>query len=164
VIADPPNGAVWSGPPFASPRWREATEARDPGSPEWLPRFGDGSIVRFTNQENALDIPGASWGPMRVVYLQYASDPISFFSIDSFYRKPDWMSDPVGPDVSPELRWYPVVTFLQLMVDTAVGLAVPIGHGHYFAPQHYINAWVAVTAPEGWTPAEIERLKAHVQG
>ena len=25
---------------------------------------------------------------------------------------------------------------------------VPIGHGHYFAPQHYINAWVAVTAPD----------------
>ena len=44
----------------------------------------------------------------------------------------------------------------------AIGLAVPIGHGHYFAPQHYIDAWVAVTAPEGWTPAEIERLKARV--
>ena len=164
ILADPFNGAVWSGPPFASPEWRSATRERNPGSPEWLPRFGDGSIIRFTNQENALDIPGARWGPMRIVYLQYASDPITFFSPDSFYRKPDWMNAPVGPDVSPELRWYPAVTFLQLLVDMAIGLAVPIGHGHYFAPEHYINAWVAVTAPEGWTSDEIERLKARFAG
>ena len=163
VIGDPFNGALWSGPTFGNPDWQAATREREPGSPEWLPRFGDGSIIRFTNQQNALDNPGARWGPMRIVYLQYASDPITFFSLDSFWRKPDWMNAPVGPDVSPELRWYPVVTFLQLMVDTAVGLGVPIGHGHYYAPQHYIDGWVAVTAPEGWTPAEIDRLKAHFE-
>ena len=126
--------------------------------------FGDGSLIRFTTQENALDIPGAAWGPMRIVYLQYASDPITFFSPRSFYREPDWMEPPRGPDVSPELRWYPVVTFLQLALDMAVGLTVPIGHGHYYAPAHYIDAWIAVTAPEGWTPEEIERLKARFGG
>ena len=70
------------------------------------------------------------------------------------------MAAPRGPDVSPELRWYPVVTFLQLLLDMAVGLAVPIGHGHLYAHAHYIDAWLAVTAPEGWTPEEIARLKA----
>ena len=161
MLADPFDGALWSGPPFSTPEWRAATDQRNPGTPEWLPRFGDGSVIRFTNQENALDIPGAAWGPMRIVYLQYASDPITFFRPDSLWRKPDWMNPPVGPDVSPELRWYPVVTFLQLLLDMAVGLAVPIGHGHYFAPEHYIDGWVAVTAPEGWTPEEVARLKEH---
>ena len=161
VLADPFHGAVWSGPPFASPEWRSVTKERNPGSPEWLPRFGNGSIIRFTNQDNALDIPGAQWGPMRLVYLQYASDPITFFSPNSFYRKPDWMNTPIGPDVSTELRWYPVVTFLQLIVDMAIGLHVPIGYGHLFAPTHYIDAWVAVTAPEGWDTPSLERLKAH---
>ena len=164
VLADPFDGALWTGPPFATPEWRSATDERNPGSPEWLPIFGDGSLIRFTNQENALDIPGARWGPMRIVYLQYASDPITFFSPSALYREPDWMDPPRGPDVSPELRWYPVVTFLQLALDMAVGLTVPIGHGHYFAPAHYINAWIAVTAPEGWTPEEIERLKASFGG
>jgi uncharacterized membrane protein len=70
------------------------------------------------------------------------------------------MTAPRGPDVSPELRWYPVVTFAQLLLDMAIALAVPIGHGHYYAHPHYIDAWHAVTAPEGWTPEEIERLKA----
>lgn len=161
VIGDPFNGAVWTGSPFSAPLWRQVTDDRNPGSPEWLPQFGDGSLIRFTNQENHIDIPGATWGPMRIVFLQYASDPITFFSPSSFWRQPDWMTPPRGPDVSPELRWYPAVTFLQLLLDMAIGLAVPIGHGHYYAPQHYIDAWVAVTQPPGWTPEALERLKAH---
>ena len=164
VLGDPFNGALWTGSPYSTPQWRRVTDERNPGSPEWLPRFGDGSLIRFTNQENHLDIPGAVWGPMRVVYLQYASDPITFFSPGAFYREPDWMQPPRGPDVSPELRWYPAVTFLQLLLDLAIGLAVPIGHGHYYAPQHYIDAWVAVTAPPGWTPEALDRLKAHFAG
>jgi uncharacterized membrane protein len=160
VLADPFQGAVWSGPPFPSPTWGEATRNRNPGTPAWLPVYGDSSIIRFTGQENALDAAGAKWGPMRFVYLQYASDPITFFDPHSAWHKPDWMNPPVGPDVSPELRWYPVITFLQLGLDMAIALAVPIGHGHYYAPEHYIDAWVAVTDPPGWTPQGIARLKS----
>ena len=43
-----------------------------------------------------------------------------------------------------------------------LALAVPIGHGHYYAPQHYVDAWVAVTEPQGWSAEDIERLKASV--
>ncbi|MBB5222385.1 putative membrane protein [Amaricoccus macauensis] len=159
VLADPFNGAVWSGPPFSTPGWSSATSEREPDSPEWLPRFGDGSVIRFTNQQDHTHIPGATWGPLRIVYLQYASDPITFFQPAAIWRKPDWMNAPLGPDVSPYLSWYPVVSFLQLTLDMAIALAVPIGHGHYFAPEHYIDAWVAVTEPTGWTPDSIARLK-----
>jgi uncharacterized membrane protein len=161
VLADPFQGAVWSGPPFPSPIWAGATRERNRGSPEWLPVYGDSSIIRFTNQRNHLDTPGATWGPMRIVFLQYASDPITFFDPHALWHKPDWMYPPVGPDVSPELRWYPVITLLQLGLDMAIALAVPIGHGHYYAPEHYIDAWVAVTEPSGWTTDGIARLKAH---
>ena len=91
VLADPFNGAVWSGPPFSTPGWGAATGSAIPGRRSGCRSIGDSSIIRFTNQENALDIPGAIWGPMRIVYLQYASDPITFFDPHSFYRKPDWM-------------------------------------------------------------------------
>lgn len=160
LLADPIQGAVWSGPPFASPSWRAITDTREPDSPAWLPVFEDGSLVRFTNQDDALDIPGAQWGPMRIVYLQYASDPIVFFEPDSFWREPAWMKAPRGPDVSPELRWVPVVTFLQLLLDMALGLAVPMGHGHLYHFSHYIDAWQAVIDPPGWTPESTAALKA----
>jgi uncharacterized membrane protein len=97
---------------------------------------------------------------VRVVYLQYASDPITFFNKHDLYREPDWMKDPRGPDVSPEFRWYPVVTFMQLVLDLAMSTTSPKGYGHVFAAPHYINGWVAVT-DSAWPEAEIERLKAH---
>ena len=134
------------------------TRRRAPGTPSWLPRFGNGSVVRFTAQKNALDLPGAQWGAMRIVYLQYASDPVTFFDPLSFYRAPSWMAQPRGPDVSPALRWYPVVTFLQLLLDIATATTTPMGYGHVYAPQHYVDAWIAVTDVQGWDAADIERL------
>ncbi|EKF18877.1 alpha/beta hydrolase [Nitratireductor pacificus] len=160
VLADPFQGALWVGPPFNSRIWRSVTSDRNAGSPAWLPRFRDGSVVRFTAQRNALDIPGAAWGPLRIVYLQYASDPVVFFDPFAWYRPPAWLVGERGPDVSPELRWYPLVTFLQLALDMALATTAPLGYGHLYAPEHYIDAWMAVTDPQGWPPAEIERLKA----
>jgi uncharacterized membrane protein len=160
VLADPVHGAVWAGPPFPSPEWRNAVEEREPGTPVWLPVFGDGSIIRFANQAGPRAPAGAEWGPMRIVYLQYASDPIVFFEPSTFYRRPAWMESPLGPDVSPEVRWYPIVTFLQLVLDMAVSLNVPAGHGHRYAAEHYIDAWRAVLEPEGWSEADVVRLKA----
>jgi uncharacterized membrane protein len=159
VIGDPIHGALWSGPPFTSRIWRSIITGRNPGSPAWLPRYRDGSAVRFTNQANALALPGARWGPLRIVYLQYASDPVTFFDVSSLYRQPDWMDLPRGPDVSPHLRWYPVVTFVQLGVDMAFSTSAPAGYGHTFHPHHYIDAWMEVTDVRGWTAPDVERLK-----
>ena len=162
VIGDPYHGALWSGPPFPSRIWRSVTSDRNPGSPAWLPRFRDGAFVRFTSQENALAIPDAHWGPMRIVYLQYASDPVTFFDYQYLYRQPEWLTAPRGPDVSAELRWYPVVTFLQLALDMAMATTAAHGYGHVYAPEHYIDAWVEVTDVQGWSSEEIGRLKRHL--
>lgn len=161
MLGDLIQGAVWSGPTYANPDWKTFTRGRNEGSPYWLPTFGDGSLVRFTNQSDALDIPGARWGPVRLVYLQYASDPITFFSPDIFWHEPEWLSGPRGPDVSPDFTWIPVVTGLQVAFDMVGSSAIGHGLGHLFAAAHYIDAWVAVTEPEGWSAEEIARLKAH---
>jgi uncharacterized membrane protein len=120
IIADPFQGALWAGPPFRSEYWKSLTARREPGSPAWRPRFRGGSVVRFMNQDGGLEWPGTNWGPVRLAYLQYASDPLTFFSVRSFYREPEWMREPRGPDVSPALRWFPVVTMLQLAADMPV--------------------------------------------
>lgn len=162
IVGDPIHGALWSGPPFRSTTWRWVTNHRNPGSPAWLPRFRDGSVVRFSNQYKAPYRFSAEWGPLRIVYLQYASDPITFFEPEALYRAPGWMSEPRGPDVSPALRWFPVVTALQLGVDIATADRAPIGYGHRYATEHYINAWREVSNPRGWTDGEIRRLYSHI--
>lgn len=162
TIGDPIAGALWSGPPFESRIWRSITENRNEGSPAWLPEFRDGRFVRFMNQ-NGPSVPAdAPWGPMRVVYLQYASDPIVLFDYRDAYRRPPWMSAPRGPDVSPDLRWYPVVTMLQLALDMAVATGTPMGYGHVYAPEHYVDAWLAVTDIRHWSPDALAKLKDHL--
>ncbi|PCF95264.1 alpha/beta hydrolase [Vreelandella nigrificans] len=158
IIDDPFHGALWSGPPFRSDTWRSVTTGRDPGSPAWLPTFRGGSVVRFMNQTQGLKTAPGEWGDFRIAYLQYASDPITFFEPEAFWREPEWMHSPRGPDVSPELRWYPVVTMLQLLVDLATGSAPP-GFGHEIAAEHYIDAWAALSEPPGWNEQQLARLR-----
>jgi uncharacterized membrane protein len=158
IIDDPFHGALWSGPPFRSDTWRRITAQRDPGTPAWLPEFRGGAVIRFMNQEHGLDRGAAEWGAFRIAFLQYASDPITFFSPDIAWFEPDWMREPRGPDVSPDLRWFPLVTMLQLAADMVVGTA-PKGFGHEYAPEHYIDAWLALTEPAGCTASDVGRLK-----
>ncbi|MDY0885722.1 alpha/beta hydrolase [Dongia soli] len=162
IIGDPIDGALWSGPPYSSEVWRSFMNDRNPGTPAWLPQFRDGSFVRFMNQDGVAVAPDSHWGPMRIVYLQYASDPVTFFDYQDLYREPDWMIPPRGPDVSPDLRWYPVVTLFQLTLDMLMATTTPPGYGHVFAPAHYVDAWIEVTDVKGWSADDIARLKRHL--
>jgi uncharacterized membrane protein len=157
IVDDPFDGALWSGPPFLHRTWRKATQQRDPGSPAWLPTVRNGSVIRFMNQQGSVTKSDEPWGSFRIAFLQNASDPITFFDPSSAWRKPDWMMEPRGVDLSDELRWFPVVTMLQLAVDMVVGSAPP-GFGHSYAPKDYIHAWIELTEPNGWSDAEAERL------
>jgi uncharacterized membrane protein len=158
-IRDPIQGGVLAGPPFPSTIASQLTRKRNPGSPQWLPIIQDSSLVRFTAQNNNLDRPNIIWGPMRFVYIQYASDPMVFFSMDLYRREPDWLKDQRGHDVSPDLKWYPIVTFLQILFDLPMADLVPKGNAHNYAASSYIDAWLEVTQPHGWEESEILRLK-----
>jgi uncharacterized membrane protein len=160
IIAEPFDGALWTGPPFRGEHWSTITANREPESPVWRPRFRDGNVVRFMNQQGGLEKGGVTWGPFRIAYLQHASDPMTFFSVDSLYREPAWMREPRGFDVSPSLRWFPIVTTVQLIADMAVANTAPSGYGHNFAAEHYIDAWLALMEPKGWTVEKVARLKS----
>lgn len=159
IFEDPIQGALWSGPPFPSTASTSATAARNPDSPAWLPTFDDGSILRFTNQQNTLEDPTKRWGPIRCVYIQYASDPMVFFSPSLLWQRPEWLVGERGPDVSPYLDWYPIVTFLQIAFDLPMATSVPLGYGHNYSHANYIDGWIAVTAPENWSADDSANLK-----
>ncbi|TWT92746.1 alpha/beta hydrolase [Stieleria varia] len=158
IFEDPIDGALWSGPPFPSAHWRQAVRNRNEGTPIWMPEFRDGRMLRFTAQENHLD-SGKAWGPMRSVYIQYASDPMVWFSPELAWSRPEWLGDERGPDVSPQLRWYPLVTFLQVAFDLPMATTVPIGYGHNYSPSSYIDGWISVTQPPQWDQNMTRRLK-----
>lgn len=160
VLSDPIQGALWSGPPASSPTWAMATRGRIEGTPVWLPKFRDSSIIRFANQYQSAKMSDATWGPIRIIYLQYASDPITFFTPFIFFRRPEWLNAPRGPDVSQSLRWFPIVTALQMLIDLANSTNAPMGYGHLYAPEHYIDAWVEVLGTDNWSEDDIAKLRS----
>jgi uncharacterized membrane protein len=52
------------------------------------------------------------------------------------------------------------VTGLQLGVDTMLADGVPLGYGHAYAPEHYIDGWLEVTEPVGSSAEDIAALKS----
>ncbi len=155
------DGALFSGPTFNNTMRDFITDNRDPGSPEWLPIFDDGANVRFAARAENLGRPDKPWGSPRIAYLQHASDPIAWWTPELLFAQPDWLREPRGYDVSGDMNWIPVVTFLQVAADMAVAVNVPDGHGHHYV-KDVVNAWAGVLQPPGWTPDKTERLRGRV--
>lgn len=155
------DGVLWAGPPNFNSLFREFTDGRDPGSPEIQPVFRNGRTVRFAdNPEVPAPPTSAPWEGTRVLYLSHPSDPITWWSTDLLLRRPDWLSEPRGADVLPEMVWIPFVTFWQVTADMVEPVPVPSGHGHSFTAQ-YVDGWAQVIQPAGWTAqksADLQRI------
>lgn len=164
LLGDPIDGAVLAGAPFPSTIWPTLVRDRVAHTPAWRPVFRDASLVRFQTRAGIVAPPGAEWGVMRIIYIQHASDPNSWFSPSLAWREPDWLQEPRGPDVSPYVDWFPVVTFLQVGFDLLMANQAPPGYAHQFAPGEYIDAWIEVSQPDPWRRADTAALKAAFAG
>ncbi len=150
------DGILLVGPPFANPIRQDLLDARDPGSPIWDPAFAAGT-VKFTQRPADLRTPTGA--RPAVVYLQNSSDPIVWWSPELMFQRPEWLDDPRGPDVSPDMHWYPMVTFWQTTVDQVFAINVPAGHGHVYG-SGVVDGWAALAPPPGWSSADSVRLRS----
>ncbi|MFZ2529641.1 MAG: alpha/beta-hydrolase family protein [Rhodococcus sp. (in: high G+C Gram-positive bacteria)] len=156
------DGALLVGTPnFAQP-WGQITAGRDPGSPERLPVVDEGRHVRFASRPDDVDLPGP-WEFPRVVFWQHASDPITWWSFDLLVHEPDWLREPLGPDVDPGMTWFPLVTFWQVTLDMIFSADVPSGFGHAFGPEA-AELWVDILDPEGWDTTMTVRVHDALAG
>lgn len=152
------DGVMWVGPPNFSRLWSRFVDDRNPGSLERLPNYQDGETVRFAGSLDDLQGMEEPWPPPRVLYLQHASDPVVWWSPRLILRRPDWLTEPGAGYVLESVRWYPLVTFLQLTVDLANSIRVPPGHGHNYASL-LADGWAGVASPPGWTAADTRQLR-----
>lgn len=151
------DGALLVGTPnFAQP-WGRLTADRDPGSLQRLPVIDGGRHIRFASRTSDVNL-AAPWEFPRVVFWQHASDPITWWSFDLLLHRPDWLREPLGPDVDPGMRWLPLVTFWQVTLDMIFSGDVPYGYGHAFGPDA-ADLWVDILAPKGWDPALTQRIQ-----
>jgi len=152
------QGAVLVGTPnFAQP-WGQISADRAEGSPQWKPVYQGGKQIRFAGVASDLAEPAGTYGPPRVAYFQHANDPVVWWSPKLLFQEPDWLLEPPGPGRTPTMRYYPILTFLQVTVDQFTGVDVPQGQGHNYGTS-MPAAFATVTQPPGWTDADTVKLE-----
>jgi uncharacterized membrane protein len=152
------DGALLVGPVFRNHIHNATTDARDTGSPFWRPVYKNGEHVRFAVAPSDLSQPATPWQSPRIVYLQNSSDPITYWKLDLIWKRPEWLDEPRGPDVSSHMFWVPIATFWGTLGDMAFSTGVPPGHGHSYGPNP-VDAWAAILQPPGWTQHKTQELR-----
>lgn len=151
------DGALWVGSPGGHALRAELTAEREAGTPARLPVVDGGRYVKFWGGwQEPLDLDFDEDPP--VLFLQHASDPVTLWSWDLMFERPEWIDEEHGPDVLPSLDWYPFVTFWQVTADMALSATVPAGHGHNYGGE-LVDAWLAVVPPDDWPAERTEELR-----
>ncbi len=163
ALAERTEGALLVGPTYATPLWQELQDTRDAGSPPWQPVRDEGERVRWASQSGDFGKLQGEWSEPRVAILQHATDPITWLGPELIWQRPEWLTEGGrAPDVSPHMRWIPVVTAVQVFLDMMVSVDVPARHGHAFGDV-MIDGWVAVTGDGGLDEATIADIRAVIE-
>lgn len=144
--------ALWFGMPQLA-RWSAAGLYR-PGqlTPE-------GTVGVFDRWEELEELTPEQRDALRIVQLSHDNDPITLVTPTILYRKPDFLGEPRGRNVPDGQRWYPVVTFLQTMIDAAN--AMRDSPGNFRSTGHDYRADTARFVAEGYRlPYTEEQLAA----
>lgn len=144
------DGAVWLGTPRLSHLWSHLVQMRTKPSTETLPIIDGGRHVRFMDYPEMLSSQGhpqghlyQNWQTPRIVFVQYASDPIVWWSPTMLYQRPDWMREAAGRDIARVPMWLPILSLWELSLDMPASNNTPPGHGHIYR-HDAIHAWQAV--------------------
>ncbi|HWS35120.1 MAG TPA: alpha/beta-hydrolase family protein [Actinoplanes sp.] len=160
ALVDGADGALLLGPTFANPAHRQLTEQRAKGSPVWDPYY-PGLPIEFA--DDAAELRDLTGPRPKVVYLQNATDPVVWWSWDLLWQKPQWLTGKRAADVTPDMHWYPGITFWQITCDLVFSNKVPTGHGHVYKSET-VDGWAAIAPPPGWTTQDSLRLRALLDG
>lgn len=156
------DGAVWVGTPRFSPLWQQLVANRNKGSTEALPIIHSGQHVRFMDNPASLKQLTNDWQSPRIVFLQYATDPIVWWSSKMLWQAPDWMAEPKGRGVSHLPRWLPVLSFWELSLDMPASNQTPAGFGHIYEDD-IVYAWAAVLDNSQVDPKQVaERIEQRI--
>jgi uncharacterized membrane protein len=91
-----------------------------------------------------------------IIYLVHPSDPIVAWTANHAA----WL-DPRGPDVSPHVVAWPVVSGWQATFDQFNANGVPAGHGHVY-DETVVTAWSEIVGPPSLPDAEVEAIRSAI--
>ena len=104
--------ALWVGLPWLA-KWSRSGMTR--GSSTLVPR---GTVEVFDRHEQLQELTEEELAQLRAVVVSHDNDPIAVFGPDLLVQRPTWLADGRrGRGVPEQMRWLPLVTFLQTGMD-----------------------------------------------
>jgi len=156
------SGTLMTGPTASNPIWLELLSSRQEGSPVWRPVYEEGAVVRVANvPEDPERVGSAPWPEPRVLYFHHPSDPVGYWDLATLWSRPAWIDDPVGYDVSPDVGWFPILTWGQVSADLMAGFSAGPGFGHNYSID-FVSGWASVVPPDEWSEADTQALEDHL--
>jgi len=154
--------ALWIGTPYASGWMHQVTGAPRPDV--------DPQLVTMVNDYDQLgDLSPEHRAALRYVMVSHDNDGVTKFGVDLLASRPAWLTDDrpgveIVPGASPRgiparLRWRPVTTFLQSMIDmkNAQKMAGYRAFAHDYRPD--IARFVAAVYDLPATPDQLDRIE-----
>jgi uncharacterized membrane protein len=106
--------ALWVGLPWLA-RWSRSGMTR--GSSTLVP---EGTVGVFDRHEQLAVLNDDGRARLRAVVLSHDNDPIAVFGPDLLIQRPPWLPDGQrGRGVPQQMRWRPLITFVQTAMDAA---------------------------------------------
>jgi uncharacterized membrane protein len=158
------DGAVFVGTPAGTPLFEQLTAARDPGTPVTAPVLDGGTAVRWASQVSDFPDPAdPTWEQPRVVYVNHGDDPVVWMNWGIYVREPEWLQPGQrSPEVSPHMRWLPILTGLQGGIDFGMGQAVPDNYGHKYGDAT-VQAWLDVIGEPPLSADAVAAIRAKIR-
>ena len=105
------ENALWFGLPGLA-RWSRTgmREGRNPLTPE-------GTVGAFDRFEQYQELTPKERKALRAVVVDHDNDPISQMSLRLAVKRPPWLNGEPRRNVAEGMRWQPVITFIQVIVD-----------------------------------------------
>jgi uncharacterized membrane protein len=155
------ENALWFGLPGLA-RWSRAgmREGRNPLTPP-------GTVGAFDRFEQYEELPTEARQRLRAVVVDHDNDPIAQMSLRLAVKRPPWLQGGSRRNVPEGMRWQPLITFIQVIVDamnamvTVPGEYKSFGHAYRGDTLDFVGAAYGLPEYTGEQSGEIlERLLA----
>ena len=146
--------ALWFGLPGLA-RWSKTgmREGRNRLTPE-------GTVAPFDNFEQYQALGKEEREKMRAVIVDHDNDPIAQMSLRIAVKRPPWLDGRRGRGVPESMKWTPVITFTQVLVDAMNAMVTIPGEYKSFGHDYRADTAAFVQAAYGLPEVTEKQMEA----
>ncbi len=146
--------ALWFGLPGLA-KWSKTgmVEGRNPLIPP-------GTVRAFDRFEEFEELDPDAQAKLRAIIVDHANDPIAQMSLRTAVKRPEWLNGERGRGVPEQMKWTPLITFTQVLIDAMNAMVVVPGEFKSFGHDYRADTAEFVQAAFEFPAVSDDQMKA----